>query len=485
MPNVNFGSFISTQPRGTDFVVGYRGTSETRITISALTALNLPIVNTLNGLNSIFASNSGNYGSVYVTTHLLSSNWNSVYTTVQQNSATNNSLFASTYTTLNSNSALWDLAYTIALNVSNTPTDLLALSSLTVLTIQPSVNNLSLSSNFWNSNYTTTKTNSAQWSSVYSVVSQNSAYWDVAVNKSNSALQRTGDALTAGNLTTWKSLSTDFTESNEFVSKLYVDALAIATTISGNFVPDLYYTKNEVYNKTQTENLLNPVEVSVNLIGSISGTWNNTATVVSNNSAAWNYQATDIKSLTGNWQSTFNTVNSLSSLWSTGITTLIAQNSAGWESVETTVNSNSAGWESVESTVYKTSGFWNNAYTDLITVSSELINTKQKALYLESNIIEVTDDIVINNTTQSIYVNKILHVSSDEKEITITFDSLPSTNFNCSLVNLGTQDVVLLPADGSLIKSPNYRIYGNQFATVSLYKYKNYIYALGTIPVTS
>jgi hypothetical protein len=76
---------------------------------------------------------------------------------------------------------------------------------------------------------------------------------------------------------------------------------------------------------------------------------------------------------------------------------------------------------------------------------------------------------------------KIIHVNSST-EMAITFGLNLPQNFSTSIVNLGNGDIILYPNDGSLLKTANYRIPGSQFATVTFYKYKNYIYALGTVP---
>ena len=133
MPNVNFGSFQSTVPFGNDFLVGFRDTSETRITVSGLTALNIPIITglnnvttNLNNLTTLIQVNTGKYDSVYTTTRNNSGFWSLAYTLATANSGRIQSI----YTTLTSNSANWNLAYTIAAAVSTTPTDLLQLIDL-------------------------------------------------------------------------------------------------------------------------------------------------------------------------------------------------------------------------------------------------------------------------------------------------------------------------------------------------------------------
>ena len=57
MANVNFGTFTTVTPQGTDFLVGYRNASETKTSIASITALNLSYQYTTDTLRS----NNGRY----------------------------------------------------------------------------------------------------------------------------------------------------------------------------------------------------------------------------------------------------------------------------------------------------------------------------------------------------------------------------------------------------------------------------------------
>lgn len=528
MPKVNFGAFLATLPTSTDQLVGFRGTSETRITISSLTALNISLIDSLNSVYSTFGTNSGNYESTFLTVGSLSPNWNSVYSTVRANSATNQLLLNSAYTTLNQVSGNWqnvstavangsadwnqtagivdlgylnwDLAYNIALTVENTPTDLEELSSLVVNTIQPEVDNLNFFAPDWDSVYssvnstssflfdasTIVQANSSDWQSTTNIVYSNSGKWEQAATDSSDAITKYGGEIISGTLTTWKTLTSQFALDTEFVSKRYVDALAIQATVSGNFVPSLYYSKAETYSQTQIDSKFDAVYFTftspITALRALSGDWQSSYLTLASNSARWS--DTRALALSTRWESAYNSINSLSAVANNVFTNVIS-NSSSLVSVYSLVNTNSAGWESSEATTASNSAIWTAAYTQLSPVTANVESISSRSLYLESNVIEINQNIVINNSTQNLYSNKILHLSSDVNEISITVSLPLSPHFCTSIVNLGTQDVLLLPNDGSVIKSTNYRIYGNQFATVSLYKYKNLIYALGTIPPAS
>ncbi|NDA63047.1 MAG: hypothetical protein EBX50_13560, partial [Chitinophagia bacterium] len=156
----------------------------------------------------------------------MSANWNSSYSTTLANSASwstggsygsvysaNSAEYESTYTNVNINSANWNSAY------NTVQTSSAAWVGLTTFT---TVNSLS---NNWNTGYNLA----------------NSAYTSLSTLSSGYWLLKTGDQLT-GALTTTRTVTANFTL-DELVSKRYVDAMAAATQISGNFVPSLYYTK--------------------------------------------------------------------------------------------------------------------------------------------------------------------------------------------------------------------------------------------------
>lgn len=156
----------------------------------------------------------------------VSGNWNSVYTTTAENSASwstggtygtaynqNSAEYESVYVSVLANSGSWNSVY------SNVQTNSAAWTGLTTFT---TVNSLS---NNWNSGYTLA----------------NSAYTTLSTLSTGYWVLKSGDLMT-GALTTTRNVTANFTI-DELVTKRYVDAMAVATQISGNFVPSLYYTK--------------------------------------------------------------------------------------------------------------------------------------------------------------------------------------------------------------------------------------------------
>ena len=140
-----------------------------------------------------------------------SSSWNSVYSTFNSNSGE----YESTYSSVNISSAGWNSAYTSVNQNSG---------NWTGLTTYSTVNSLS-----------------NNWNTAYSLAS--SAYTSFNSLSSGTWVLKAGDQMT-GALTTTRTNTASF-GLDEFVTKRYADALATASQISGNFVPSLYYTKND------------------------------------------------------------------------------------------------------------------------------------------------------------------------------------------------------------------------------------------------
>jgi len=167
-------------------------------------------------------------------------------------------------------------------------------------------------------------------------------------------LLKTGSQAT-GTITTTKNLSTLFTDNDEFITKRYADALAFETTISGNFIPSLYYTK------TQTDDLLDDPNSSVTTVRGNSASWgsggtygtvfsvnsgryDSNYTTTQENSAFWGSGGTGFTTNSGRYESNYTTTKDLSSTWGTGGSygTVFSENSGRYDSVYTTILENSA-----------------------------------------------------------------------------------------------------------------------------------------------
>ena len=129
MAAINFSNFTLATPRFSDFLVGYRGTSEIRTTINSITSLNVPFFNriaTLTNLassyNSVYSSFnqlSVLYSNTYLTVNTTSGNWNNTYNYVNSTSADIDGTLTYTksiITVLENVSANWDYGYFIAVS---------------------------------------------------------------------------------------------------------------------------------------------------------------------------------------------------------------------------------------------------------------------------------------------------------------------------------------------------------------------------------
>jgi len=167
MANVNFGTFTTVTPQGTDFLVGYRNASETKTSIDSITALNLSYQYTTDTLRS----NSGRYDQSYNSVSLMSPStglWNSAYTTVSSFSG-----FWGIQPNLSdivAASGNWNEAY-----FQSVP----AVSFLLyyVNTLQTQMSGISMVSGYWDSTYSNVYQNSAAWNNSATTVATNSAYW--------------------------------------------------------------------------------------------------------------------------------------------------------------------------------------------------------------------------------------------------------------------------------------------------------------------
>ena len=165
MANVNFGTFTTVTPQGTDFLVGYRNASETKTSIASITALNLSYQYTTDTLRS----NSGRYNQAYNGVSLMSpstGSWNS------------------TYTTVSSFSGFWGIQPNLSdiVAASGNWNEAYFQSVPNVATLRDQMSGISVLSGKWNSTYTTVYQNSAAWGNTSSAttVATNSAYWSNA-----------------------------------------------------------------------------------------------------------------------------------------------------------------------------------------------------------------------------------------------------------------------------------------------------------------
>jgi hypothetical protein len=250
-----FGDFLQISPVPTDFLVGYRGSTEARTTVDSLcTSLGI-----------------GDFISNVTVTKQNSASWSSAYTTLNANSA----LYGqegSTYTTVNAGSANWNSTYTSLQTASGGYDAATALvNTYNSRWILQSGNTFGTPTPMVIGNLT---------NEGLSLITNGTSRLDIA---NTGGIQINGGS--NATMVTTKILTADFTNPEEFVSRRYVDSLAFQTAVSGNFVPGLYYTK------TQTSDLVAsavaPGNSVYSTVRSNSANWQSTYTTVSANSANW------------------------------------------------------------------------------------------------------------------------------------------------------------------------------------------------------
>ena len=250
-----FGDFLQISPVPTDFLVGYRGSTEARTTVDSLcTSLGI-----------------GDFISNVTVTKQNSASWSSAYTTLNANSA----LYGqegSTYTTVNAGSANWNSTYTSLQTASGGYDAATALvNTYNSRWILQSGNTFGTPTPVVIGNLT---------NEGLSLITNGTSRLDIA---NTGGIQINGGS--NATMVTTKILTADFTNPEEFVSRRYVDSLAFQTAVSGNFVPGLYYTK------TQTSDLVAsavaPGNSVYSSVKSNSANWQSTYTTVSANSANW------------------------------------------------------------------------------------------------------------------------------------------------------------------------------------------------------
>ena len=182
--------------------------------------------------------------------------------------------------------------------------------------------------------------NSIQWNNAYSYSFLNSSKNEQAANTiqsvSSNLVFRTGSLIT-GTLNTTQTLTGAF-QVDDFITRRYVDAVLLQSTISGNFIPSLYYTKAEI-----DDTLIRPFSV-YSYVNANSALDLQSRTFVNTNSSMFLNLNTTINQTSGKWESVYSYVNQSSAQEEdqTEVTNFIISNSSNLLQVNSFVNNNSA-----------------------------------------------------------------------------------------------------------------------------------------------
>lgn len=283
--------------------------------------------------------------------------------------------------------------------------------------------------------------NSINWNSSFVYLSSVSAINDnvnsfITETSSNLVLKTGGTIF--GPIFTTKTLTSLFV-TDELVTKRYVDALFFETTISGNFVPSLYYLKTEI-----DDLLLNPTSV-YNTTCSLSSEWSSVYSNWFNNSSKFENLNTVVNQGSGSWYSVYSYINSTSALEEdqNETTTYVLNNSANINETRNTVGTLSSNWNSVYSTFNVLSSLEEESRNVFNSLSSRLV---EGTTYVESNSssIQGISNVVNSFSANSVQVNSF--VNNNSANINSVY-----THYNSQSANFATQNYVnnnFLPLSG-------------------------------------
>ncbi len=323
------------------------------------------------------------------------------------------------------------------------------------------------------------------WKQVDSYVTETSAAHNQVLNfvNSNSSqfLLKTGGIVTGPLITTKTSIPTFLT--NELVSKRYVDAIAFNTTVSGNFIPELYYTMTQVddllvnpysvyayvnyissfnqeSNSFTEQNSSNLINVS-NLVNLVSGDWNSVYSYINNSSA-------DEANQNDSYLFVFSNSSNI-----TEVSNYINSNSASFDVLNTVVNSTSANWNSVYSYTDLNSAFDLESRTFVNKNSSNTLDLTTTVNFLSSrwqDSYTYTRDYSGKNEEVNSYVNSnsgYIGISLDSY-----YESAPNWNSVYSNVNSNSatyttktyNDTLYVSKEDGGTVNANVKIYGDFYA---------------------
>lgn len=323
------------------------------------------------------------------------------------------------------------------------------------------------------------------WKQVDSYVTSNSARNEQVLNfvNSNSSqlLLKTGGIVSGPLITTKTSIPAFLT--NELVSKRYVDAIAFATTVSGNFIPELYYTITQV-----DDLLVNPYSVYayVNYISSFNQEVNS---FTEQNSSNIINVSNLVNIVSGDWNSVYSYINTSSSneIDQTNSYLFVFSNSSNIVEVLNYVNSNSASFDILNTVVNNASANWDSVYSYTNANSSFDSESRSFVNNNSANTLDLTTTVnFLSSRWQGGYtytrdysaINEEInsHVASTSGYINISLDSYYEkspkwdsvySNVNSNSASYTTKtdnDALYLSKENGGVVNSNVKIYGDFYA---------------------
>ena len=222
-----------------------------------------------------------------------------------------------------------------------------------------------------------------------------------------------------------------------------------------------------IVNRNIQDELIDRWNSTYTTVTAESANWDSTYTTVSANSADWadHFDSTFIETKSANWESTYTTVSLESGNWDSTYTT-VSSNSAtwgidtvyddsalqaasgNWNSTYTTVSSNSASWaDHFDSTFIETeSANWDSTYTTVSTESANWIggDYDDSALQAASGNWNSTYTTVSTNSASWLYDDSALQAASGDWDSAYTTVSSNSASwadhFDSTLIEVASSD---------------------------------------------
>lgn len=260
--------------------------------------------------------------------------------------------------------------------------------------------------------------NSLNWNQAYSYVlnnsSKNIASTSLVQSISSDLVFRTG-ATMIGTLFTTQTLTAAFSI-DEFVSRRYVDAVLLESTVSGNFIPSLYYTKTQI-----DDTLIRPFSV-YSYVNSNSALDRESKTFVNTNSSIFLNLNTNINQTSGKWESVYSYVNQSSAQEEdqTEVTNFIISNSSNLLQVNSFVNNNSASLNDLYSFTSSNSSL-NLEVRTYVNSNSSQIN--QNNTLISNNSLLWSQAYTVAQTYSSANINTTTVVNSNSANWTNSYTS--------------------------------------------------------------
>lgn len=305
-----------------------------------------------------------------------------------------------------------------------------AISGNTTVSGTLSTNNIIIAlggnSNQWNSNFSTTQSNSANWSQAYTNLTTNSAAYlsavDISLLAAASARWNSNYTTTNTNSGLWSGAYTSFNANSSFY-----DAA----------VNELFtYVISETGDEFITEDSLLMVDSNID------------------GYPAWNSTTDTVVSLSAGWVNTGNILTSI-----------------GWTNSQA-ATADASKWTSTYTSVCANSANWSSAYTTLCAISAFVTFRISKTITLA----EFPNGYTCSDADNG----NIYHVDTTTSSVSVLLPSNLSNNFNVTLITLGTNtlhisstQVPILCATGSKVRLP--------FSSTLLYKYNNFVWGLGSL----